>query len=129
MNRVILIGNLGADPELKYTQSGKAMLRMRLATSERWKDQNGERKERTEWHALMLWGPRAEALSRILRKGDRIACEGKIRTNAWEKDGEKRYSTEIMVDEVELLGGKGRADRAEDDSPGEDELEPDDLPF
>lgn len=108
LNRVQWIGNIGMDPELKYTQSGMAFLRLRVASSESWIDkQTGEKKERTEWMTFILWGKRAEALAKILSKGERVYVEGKLQTRQWETDqGEKRYSTEVRVDEVILLGGR-----------------------
>lgn len=106
INRAILVGHLGADPELKYTDSGQAVLRMRLATSESWKDKNGERKERTEWHTVVMWGKRAESLARHLGKGQQVGIEGRIQTRQWEdKTGAKRYSTEIVATDLHFLGG------------------------
>lgn len=105
LNKVQLIGNLGMDPELKYTQGGQAVLRLRLATTERWADK-GEKKEKTEWHTVILWGNRGEALSKILEKGRTIYVEGRIQTREWEdKDGGKRTSTEVVATNVLLLGG------------------------
>lgn len=105
LNKVLLIGNLGMDPELKYTQTGQAVMRMRLATTERWGDK-GEKKERTEWHTVIVWGNRGEALSKILHKGRTIYVEGRIQTREWEdKEGAKKYSTEIVANQVLLLGG------------------------
>ena len=110
LNKAILVGNLGMDPELKFTQSGQAILRMRLATTESYVDRNKERQERTEWHTVILWGNRAEALSKILTKGRGICVEGRIQTRSWEdKDGNKRYSTEINATNIVLLPG-GRRD-------------------
>lgn len=114
-NRVILLGNIGADPELRYLNDGKAYLKLRLATSESWKDKAGKKQERTEWHSLVLWGPRAEGLGKILAKGDRIHVEGSIRYRTFEKqDGSKGYSTEIEVAEVVLCGGRGNQARGEE---------------
>jgi single-strand DNA-binding protein len=106
LNRVMLLGNLGADPELRMTSSGQAVLKMRLATSESYLDKNKVRQERTEWHALVLWGKRAEALAKILSKGSRIFVEGSNRTTSYEKDGQKRYKTEVNVNNVILSGSK-----------------------
>jgi single-strand DNA-binding protein len=105
LNKVMLIGNLGADPELKYTQGGQAILKLRLATTERYKDKSGERAERTEWHSAVIWGNRAEALSKILEKGKTVYVEGRLQTSSWEKDGVKQYKTEVNVTELLLLGG------------------------
>ena len=109
LNRVILIGNLGQDPELKYTQGGQAVLKIRLATSESYVNRAGERQERTDWHTVVLWGKRAEALNNILGKGDRICVEGRIQYRQWDdKDGNKKYATDINANNVVLLGGGRR---------------------
>lgn len=113
LNRVMLLGNLGADPELRMTQSGQAVLNIRLATAESYLDKGGERQERTEWHSVTVWGKRAEGLGKILRKGDRIFVEGSIRTSTYEKDGEKRYRTEINAREIILSGGGKRQENGE----------------
>lgn len=106
LNRVLLIGNLGQDPELRYTQGGDAVLNLRLATTERWTDKNGEKQERTEWHSAVMWGKRAEGLSKFLKKGDALYAEGQLQTRKWEdKQGGARYSTEVKVGKVILLGG------------------------
>ena len=109
LNRVILIGNLGQDPELRYTQSQQAVLQLRLATTESYFDtKSNERKEKTEWHTVVLWGKRGEALNKFLSKGSRIAVEGRLQTRSWEdKNGGKRYTTEINAQNVILLGGRG----------------------
>lgn len=112
MNRVILIGNLGADAELKYTNSGQPVLSMRLATSEKWQGKDGQQQERTDWHSLTLWGKRAEALAKYLTKGSRIAIQGRIQYREYEdRNGNKRWSTDINVDDVELLGGRDGGQR------------------
>jgi single-strand DNA-binding protein len=109
LNRVILIGNLGQDPELRFTQSNMGVLSLRMATTESYFDTNTkERKERTEWHTVVVWGKRGEALNKILSKGSRIAIEGRLQTRSWEdKQGNKRYSTEVNAQNVILLGGRG----------------------
>lgn len=109
LNRVILIGNLGQDPELRYTQSNQGVLSLRMATTESYFDNTTkERKERTEWHTVVVWGKRGEALNKILSKGSRIAIEGRLQTRSWEdKTGSKRYSTEVNAQNVILLGGRG----------------------
>jgi len=109
LNRVILIGNLGQDPELRYTQSNQGVLSLRMATTESYFDTNTkERKERTEWHTVVVWGKRGEALNKILSKGSRIAVEGRLQTRSWEdKQGSKRYTTEVNAANVILLGGRG----------------------
>lgn len=138
LNRVTLIGNLGQDPELRHTQGGQAVLNLRLAVSESWVDRDGERKERTEWCGVIIWGKRGEALSRILGKGDRICIEGRLQTRSWEaKEGGKRYVTEIVASNVVLLGGKrsgGDGGRGYDDGPPPSEgggggFGTDDIPF
>jgi single-strand DNA-binding protein len=108
LNRVMLLGNLGADPELRYTQSGQAVLNMRLATTESYLDRNKVRQERTDWHNVVLWGKRGEALAKFLSKGTTIFIEGGLRTSSYDdKDGNKRYKTEIHATNV-ILTGRGR---------------------
>jgi single-strand DNA-binding protein len=107
VNKAILIGNLGADPELKWTAGNQAVMRMRLATSEKWQDKTGAKQERTSWHTVVVWGRRAEALSKFLVKGKTLYIEGRIDYQEWEKDGVKHYKTEIVANEIEVLGGKG----------------------
>ncbi len=109
LNRVMLLGNLGADPELRYTQSGQAVLNMRLATTESYLDRNKVRQERTDWHNVVLWGKRGEALAKFLTKGSTIFVEGGLRTSSYDdKDGNKRYKTEIHATNI-ILAGRGRA--------------------
>jgi single-strand DNA-binding protein len=136
LNRVILIGNLGADPELKYTQSGQAVLRLRLATTESYVNRSGERQQRTDWHAVVVWGKRAEALNNILSKGRSICVEGRIQYRPWEdKDGNKRTSTEVVATNIVLLGGgrgresSGPADFEPSGEAPADEFGDDDIPF
>lgn len=107
LNRVLLLGNLGADPELRVTQGGEAILKLRLATTENYLDRNNARQERTEWHQITMWGKRGEALAKFLQKGDRLFVEGRIQTSSYEKDGEKRYRTEVVATNVILNGGNG----------------------
>lgn len=115
LNRVFLLGNLGADPELRMTPGGSAVLKLRLATSETYLDKNKQRQERTEWHRVTIWGRRAEALSRILSKGSRIFVEGGLRTTSYDdRDGNKRYTTEIVAQNILLQGGKGGGRDAQD---------------
>jgi single-strand DNA-binding protein len=109
MNKVILLGNLGADPELRYTANGQPVLHLRLATNESWLDKNKESQERTEWHTVVVWGPRGEALSKILTKGSSVLVEGGLRTSSYDKDGIKRYKTEIVARDVFLTGRRGTA--------------------
>lgn len=108
LNRVMLLGNLGQDPELRMTSGGQAVLKLRLATSETYLDRNKVRQERTEWHSVVIWGKRAEALSKFLTKGSRLFVEGGLRTSSYEdKEGQKRYRTEIVASNVILSGGGG----------------------
>ncbi|HVV81617.1 MAG TPA: single-stranded DNA-binding protein [Kofleriaceae bacterium] len=105
VNKVILIGHLGGDPELKYTPSGAAVCEFRLATSESWKDKNGQRQERTEWHRIVVWGKIAEICGKYLAKGRQVYLEGRIQTRSWDdKEGQKRYMTEIVATDVQFLG-------------------------
>ncbi len=106
LNKVLLLGNLGADPELRVTPGGQAVLKLRLATTETYLDRNNTRQERTEWHSVTVWGKRGEALAKILSKGSSIFVEGGIRTSSYEKDGEKRYRTEIVANNIILTGGR-----------------------
>ena len=109
VNKVILVGNLGRDIELRYTPGGAAVGKLRIATTDTWTDKNsGQRQERTEWHSVDLWGRQAETLQEYLLKGRQIYVEGNLRTRQWEdRDGNKRYSTEVRAERVVLLGGRG----------------------
>jgi len=111
---VILVGNLGADPDMRYTPSGQGVCELRLATSESWNDKNGQRQERTEWHRIVVWGKRAEVCSKYLSKGRQVYVEGRIQTRTYDdKDGNKRYITEIIASDVQFLaGGSGGRDGA-----------------
>src|SRR4051812_26536752 len=118
LNRVILLGYLGADPELRYTQGGTAVLNIRLATNETFVDRNKETQERTDWHSVVVWGARAEGLSKILLKGALILVEGGLRTSSFEKDGLKRYKTEVHAGEICLTGRRPpTAQVVEDEEP------------
>jgi single-strand DNA-binding protein len=110
VNKVILVGNLGRDPETRYMPSGAAVTNLRIATSESWKDkQSGEQQERTEWHSVAMFGRLAEIAAEYLRKGSQVYIEGKLRTRKWQdkNDGKDRYTTEIVADEMQMLGGRG----------------------
>ena len=109
VNKVILVGNLGKDPETRYMPSGSAVTNLTLATSESWKDkQTGEQQDRTEWHKIAMFGRLAEIAAEYLRKGSQIYIEGKLRTRKWQdKEGKDRWTTEIVADEMQMLGGKG----------------------
>lgn len=139
LNKAILLGNLGADPELKYTQSGQAVMRLRIATSESYLNKSGERQQRTEWHSVVVWGKRGEALNKILSKGRSVGIEGRIQTRSWDdKEGNKRYTTEIVATNVILVGGRG-GDRPDSMAPppsddditsfSADSVSDDDIPF
>lgn len=117
LNKVMLLGNLGADPELKVTAGGQAVLKLRLATTESYLDRNNARQERTEWHSVTLWGKRGEALSKFLQKGERIFVEGSLRTSSYEKDGEKRYRTEVIANNI-ILAGRGKGGGVGDEPGG-----------
>jgi single-strand DNA-binding protein len=107
INKVILIGNLGKDPEVRHLEGGVAVARFPLATSETFKDKNGERQERTEWHNIVVWRGLAEVAEKYVKKGQSVYIEGRIRTsNYQDKDGIQRYSTEIVADNMTMLGGK-----------------------
>ena len=109
VNKVIVVGNLGQDPETRYMPSGSAVTNLRIATNESWKDkQTGEQKDRTEWHSVAMFGRLAEIAAEYLRKGSQVYIEGKLRTRKWQdKDGNDRYTTEIIADEMQMLGGRG----------------------
>jgi single-strand DNA-binding protein len=108
INKVILVGNLGADPETRYMPSGGAVTNIRIATSESWKDKNtGDQQERTEWHNVAFFGRLAEISAEYLRKGSQVYIEGKLRTRKWQdKDGNDRWSTEVIANEMQMLGGR-----------------------
>ena len=137
LNKVMLIGNLGRDPEIRYTTGGTAVANFTMATTERWNDQSsGERKERTEWHRVVVWGKQAEIAGEYLRKGRPVFVEGSMQTREWtDRDGNKRYTTEVKAQRFQMLGGRrddAPMDRqeapamAEPDSGGYNE---DDIPF
>jgi single-strand DNA-binding protein len=111
VNKVILIGNLGADPETRSMPSGMTVANIRIATSESWKDkQSGEQKERTEWHNVALFGRLGEIAGEYLRKGSQVYIEGSLRTRKWQdKEGRDRYTTEVIADEMQMIGGRGGA--------------------
>jgi single-strand DNA-binding protein len=138
VNKVILIGNLGRDPELRYTQSGQAVTNFTLATSENWTNRNGEREDRTEWHRIVAWGRTAELCAQYLSKGRTVYVEGRLQTREWEdREGQKRRTTEITAQTVQFLGGpkgSGGANRdleAEGSAPASSDPPPpgDDIPF
>jgi single-strand DNA-binding protein len=108
VNKVILVGNLGRDAELRYTPGGAAVATLNMATTENWTDKSGQKQEKTEWHRVVFWGKVAESLTEYLTKGKQIYIEGRLETRQWnDKDGNKRYTTEIKGDKIVLLGGGG----------------------
>ena len=108
VNKVILVGNLGVDPEMRYTPSGAGVCEFRLATNESWTDRQGQKQERTEWHRVVVWGKRAEVCSKYLSKGRQAYVEGKLRTRSWEdREGNKKFTTEIIANDVQFLSGGG----------------------
>ncbi|NTW49720.1 MAG: single-stranded DNA-binding protein [Chlorobiales bacterium] len=110
LNKVMLIGHLGSDPEMRVTPNGHSVVNFTLATNESFKDQSGEMKERTEWHRIVVWGKLAEICKQYLKKGKQIYIEGKLQTRSWDdqKSGEKRYMTEIVCSDMQMLGTAGR---------------------
>ena len=107
VNKVILVGNLGADPEMRYLPSGEAVANLRIATTDTWKDKDGNKQETTEWHRISFFGRQAEVCGQYLKKGSQIYVEGSIRTRKWQdKEGQDRYSTEIRGDRMQMLGGR-----------------------
>jgi single-strand DNA-binding protein len=150
INKVILVGNLGADPETRYTASGSAITNVRLATAEAWKDkQSGEQQERTEWHRVVFFNRLAEIAGEYLKKGSQVYIEGSLRTRKWQdQSGQDRYTTEIVANEMQMLGGRGGSDSGfersgqsggfrdkqpdksgKDEPPGDDGFAEDDIPF
>lgn len=117
LNRVTLVGNLAADAELKFTQGGQAVAKMRVAVNESFAGKDGQRQERVEWVTCVMWGKRAEALNKYLTKGKQVCIEGRLQTRSWEdKDGNKRYATEVNATNLLLLGGRNDAPRRSDES-------------
>ena len=117
INKVILVGHLGRDPELRYTQSGQPVANFTLATSESYSKRDGEREERTEWHRIVAWGRLAEICAEYLSKGRQIYIEGRIQTREWEdREGEKRRTTEIVAREMQMLGRRGETNTSYNDS-------------
>ena len=110
INKVMLIGRLGQDPELKYTPSGSAVANFSLATTESWSDKNGQRQEKTEWHRIVVWGKLAELCNQYLAKGRQAFVEGSLQTRSWDdQNGQKRYTTEILARNIQFLGGQASA--------------------
>ena len=137
VNKVILIGNLGRDPEVRYTQSGTAVANFTMATTDTWQDPAGEKKERTEWHRIVVWGKQAEVVGEYLRKGRPVYVEGSLQTREWtDREGQKRYTTEVRAQRIQFLGRPDeRAAASPAGPPAEEAAEPaggyaeDDIPF
>jgi single-strand DNA-binding protein len=107
VNKVILIGNLGADPEMRYMPSGDAIANFRIATTDTWKDKNGEKQEKTEWHRISMFGRQAEVAGEYLKKGSAVYIEGRLQTRKWQnKEGQDQYTTEVVADRMQMLGGR-----------------------
>ncbi|TRZ98970.1 MAG: single-stranded DNA-binding protein [Rhodocyclaceae bacterium] len=120
VNKVIIVGNLGADPEMRYLPSGEAVANLRVATTDTWKDKEGNKQEATEWHRVSFFGRQAEVCGQYLKKGSQIYVEGSIRTRKWQdKEGQDRYTTEVRGDRMQMLGGRqGMGDAPPRDSAG-----------
>ena len=133
VNKVILVGNLGANPEMRFTQGGQAVANLRIATTERWTDKNGQKQEATEWHRVVVWGKQAEIMGQYLTKGRQVYIEGKIRTRQWQdQQGQKRYSTEVVAQNIQMLGSRDGASGAGGGAPRDEmasaTIPPDDTP-
>ncbi len=125
LNKVMLIGNLGADPEMKYTPSGRAVVNFRMATTRRWNTQDGERREETEWHRIVAFSKLAEICGQYLKKGSSVFIEGRLQTRSWEdQNGMKRYMTEVVADEMQMLGARQQDEYASDRHGGMDRTAP-----
>ncbi|MEZ5331481.1 MAG: single-stranded DNA-binding protein [Thermoanaerobaculia bacterium] len=137
VNKVILIGNLGRDPEVRTTPSGQPVANFTLATNRRWTDREGNKQEQTEWHRIVCWGRQAEVAGQYLTKGKQIYVEGRLQTRSWEdrNTGEKKYTTEIVCENFQMLGGRGGGGGRDGgyDEPGDvgggAGIEDDDIPF
>ena len=135
VNKAILIGNLGADPELRYTSGGTAVASFGIATTEKFKNKDGEQQEKTEWHNIVCWARLAEIANEYLKKGNPVYIEGRIQTRSYDdKDGIKRYRTEIVARQMQLLGGRPKSDQGPSSQPSappepETPVDDDDLPF
>ena len=141
INKVILVGNLGQDPEIKYTAGGAAVTTLSIATSDSWKDKDsGMEQERTEWHRVVLWRRLAEIAGEYLKKGSKVYIEGQLQTRKWEKEGQTRYTTELIARDMQFLDSKGSASPSDQEDPGltsnqstqdvsDSLIEDDDIPF
>lgn len=138
VNKVILLGRLGENPELKHTPSGQAVCNFSIATSESWTDKSGQKQEKTEWHRIVVWGKLAELCNQYLAKGRQAFIEGKLQTRSWDdQNGQKRYTTEILANTVQFIGGAPNANNSLHSQEGENNYSPspssdfaaDDIPF
>src|SRR5438445_306975 len=122
VNKVIIVGRLGGDPEVRYTPGGQAVAKLSIATSENWKDKSGQKQERTEWHRVVVWGKMAEVVGQHLSKGRQVYVEGRLQTRSWDDKttGQKRYATEIVASTVQFLGAAGGASTGADTGRGEE---------
>ncbi len=128
VNKVILIGRLGADPELRYTSSGTAVATLRMATNESWTGKTGQKEERTEWHRIVLWAKLAELAGQYLSKGRQVYIEGRLQTRSWDdRDGNKRYTTEVVGNSMQFLGGPSERKGESPDLPADLPPPPEDL--
>ena len=124
VNKVIVLGNLGRDPELRHTPAGKAVCTLRVATNESWTDQSGERQERTEWHQIVVWGRSAENCNQYLKKGRSVFVEGRLQTRKWQdKEGQERYTTEIVAERMQMLGSRAGGGEPRGEPRGEPPVE------
>ena len=139
INKVILVGNLGQDPEVKYTAGGAAVTTLSIATSESWKDKDtGEDQDKTEWHRVVLWRRLAEIAGEYLKKGSKVYIEGQLQTRIWEQEGQTRYTTEIVARDIQFLDSKGSSDSSQSGNSKKEDviqdvsesgIEDDDIPF
>ena len=132
VNKAIVIGHLGADPELRHTPGGASVCNFSIATNESWTDKSGEKQERTEWHRIVVWGRMADACAKHLSKGRPVYVEGRLQTRKWDdKEGVTRYLTEIVAQHVQFLGSGGNGSRRDDDAPppSDDFVDDSDIPF
>tara|TARA_B110001454_G_scaffold151541_1_gene140932 strand:+ start:6833 stop:7270 length:438 start_codon:yes stop_codon:yes gene_type:complete len=140
INKVILVGNLGQDPEVKFTAGGAAVTTLSIATSESWKDkESGTEQEKTEWHRVVLWRRLAEIAGEYLKKGSKVYIEGQLQTRKWEQEGQTRYTTEVIARDMQFLDSRGNMDNSnsppdisstsEDSVDSEQEIKDDDIPF
>ena len=139
INKVILVGNLGQDPEVKYTAGGAAVTTLSIATSESWKDKDtGEDQDKTEWHRVVLWRRLAEIAGEYLKKGSKVYIEGQLQTRKWEQEGQTRYTTEIVARDIQFLDSRGSSDSSQSGNSKKEDviqdvsesgIEDDDIPF